>query len=396
MDSRDMQLDPLDQQALDALVEAGFEAGGTPEAVRTRCQKIMSILGALDAPVPAGGAGLASRTMDGVVSRRGLTEDTLCEADGAALDALIEAQFDLSRVSETVRERAARLASMGESITRSAVAADRSPDLAERTFGLVMLAADRPLATLDSSRGAPWARWRDLVSAAAVLLVGASVVIPVMSASRQQQLRGECTANMASIASALSNYASANRDALPVASTSRGGVWCNVGTPAHSNSANLFTLARTGFAKVRDLACPGNANACRETMTPGAMDWRSIEDISYSYQVMFADQRPGTLDPSQTAVLADRSPVILRALAHEPVIPFENSPNHCRRGQSILFCDGSVAWRDVPELRRGDQTDNIWLPWAIEEILRRAGAGEPITLEGNEVPASDRDTFLAP
>ncbi len=399
MDSHDQHLGPLDAQALDALVDAGFDPARTPGEVRNRCEKLALLFGVLgDAPgAGAPGADLSARTMQSVVARRALTEDTLCEADGAALDALVAAGLDPGAVDAQYRGRAERLAAVGDVLSGSRAAARPSPDLAERAFGLVMLAADRPLAKLDASRPAPWARWRDLVGVAAVLLVGASVVVPVMSASRLHQLRGGCAANMASIASAMSSYASAYRDSLPVASASMGDRWSEVGgSPGRSNSANLYTLVRTGFAKVRDLACPGNDRACREALSPEAMDWRSIESVSYSYQVMFGDQRPGWRDPSKTAVLADRSPGVLRALAGEPGIPLENSPNHFRRGQSVLFCDGSVSWQCTPELNRNGTIDNIWLPWAIEEVLRQIGAGEPVTLEGKEVPGPDGDAFLAP
>ena len=395
MESRDEQLSPLDQQALDALVEAGFDPGLTPEPVRERCQKLAAIFGVLESPAP--GRSLVDRTMEHVRAVRGLTEDTLCPADAAALDALIAAEYDLARVGEPLRERAGRLSTLGATLTGATQAA-RSADLVGRTFGLVMLAADRPVAKVEPVVLMPRARWRDLVGAAAMLLVGASVVIPVMSASRQQQLRGGCAANLGSIASAMSSYASTYRDSLPVATASMGGgKWWDVGgAPEHSNSANLFTLARTGFAKVKDLACPGNACACENVPSPQAMDWRSIEHVSYSYQIMFGEKRTGWLDPSRTAVLADRSPVILRALAGEQAIPTENSPNHARRGQSVLFCDGSVVWQNTPELVRGDHTDNIWLPWQVEEILRQIGAGQPVTLEGMEVPGSGEDAFLAP
>jgi hypothetical protein len=133
-----------------------------------------------------------------------------------------------------------------------------------------------------------------------------------------------------------------------------------------------------------------------------AEDWQASEQISYSYQNLFAHDRPRWVQPERTVVLADRSPVVPRALRGEWVNPLGNSDNHQGHGQNVLWSDGSVAYLRTPVLASGD---NIWLPRQLEqalaEVARLQAQGQrpdhtPFHLEGRLTPAGATDVFLSP
>ncbi|MBX3377492.1 MAG: hypothetical protein KF678_10875 [Phycisphaeraceae bacterium] len=394
-------LSPRDAAAIEALINAGFDASRIPaSAERKRVGRISSLLNLLRSgpgPDPA----LIDVTMARVNRAAGLPADEtpLCPDDQETLDALVMAAFDPSRLPSSLRARGVKQEAVLSLLT--AATAPASGSLADRTLARVQAHIDAEqgaysLAGVRRARGAG-VRLRDLLSVAAVILIGSAVLLPVMSSMREQSRRALCRTNLGSTALAMSNYASANRDSLPVATASLvpGGTWWQVGKePQQSNSANLFTLTRAGYVPIAALACPGNPAAPTANVSPGAFDWRRIEEVSYSYQIMFGAQRPVWRRGPEAVVLADRSPVVLRAFHGEPVDPFTNAPNHACQGQHTLRNDGSVGWLASPVLPNGD---NIWLPRGIEVQIQKFMEKRGLApLNGNEVPASADDTFLGP
>jgi len=404
----DFQLSAPDAQAFDALVNAGYELTHVPESLRPRAARVAGLLGLACQAAPASSPSLADRIMSSLTASPA-TEFALSKEDTSAFADFADAGYDLGQSLPKYRVRAEAHDRLMKLVTATPPGLVASADLAQRTFDLVMLTAsaesrsfliaDQPVARGSALRTRFW----DAVSVAAMLLLSASVLWPIMDAVKQRQQKTSCQTNLASVAGAFDQYAGSNRDSLPVATAGYGGSWWDVGTPGRSNSANLYTLARTGFAKVRDLACPGNLAACIEQPATGAMDWRNIGEVSYSYRIMFGQHQARWKSPERTVILADRSPVVLRALRGESVRPTENSPNHQQRGQDVLFADGSTTWITTPEIAASANAgptsrpvDNIWLPWQIETIIGQVKNGEEITLKGLELPASEYDTFLGP
>jgi hypothetical protein len=191
-------------------------------------------------------------------------------------------------------------------------------------------------------------------------------------------------------------YAGSNRDSLPVANASLGGgTWWDVKhRDSRSNSANLFTLKRQGFIPLTALACPGNPKA-QTTCTDDACDWGCLDEVSYSYQIMFGPQKPAWCRSGNCAILADRSPIIPQSQAGPLIDPFANAPNHRGAGQHLLHNDGSLTWETSPVLKSGD---NIWLPKSAEQVVNQLTPDrrrQAPALKGVEMPATD-DTFLGP
>lgn len=396
------RLTPEDAAAVDALFESGLDAAAAGGAAGTgvdagRVRRAASLLELLQ-PRVAAHASLADATLARVLraGRPGGGEPALTSDDEAALEAWVSGGFDASRTPQSLRERARKHEALAALLTGGATLGGLD-DLTERTLSRVQAEIDRQAEALEiAPRRRPGIRLADLVSVAAVLLIGCGVLLPVLTAMREQSRRAICHANMGNTALAMSTYASSNRDSMPVAMASLGGGrWWDVGVPsAPSNSANLYTLARDGYITLANLACPGNPLAPTAPVAPDSYDWRRLEEVSYSYQIMFGP-RPAWNGPSRVPVLADRSPVILRAIRGEFIDPFANAPNHRGAGQHLLYNDGTVSWATSPVLESGD---NIWLPRAIEvRIQAMPGRSRlPNPLQGTELPGGADDACLGP
>lgn len=405
-DTPPYRLSPADAAAVDRLIESAFAEQAKADPRQDRIAALFSLLDLPTAPATHDAAALVDVTMARVLrqGRAGDEEVRLSPDDEAALEAFIASGYNAARAPASLRGRADACARLGRLITQTPTGFDGGALLLERTMERIPLRR-RPAERAWSGGGG--LRLADLVSAAAVLLIGASVVWPVMTAWRGHQQRAACGANFASVASAMGMYADDNRGSLPIAAASLAGpAWWNVGGgPGQSNSANLFHLPKHDYVKLASLACPGNAGAYCGPCPKEASDWRCIDEVSYSYQIMFGSQRPGwsAASPASLVILADGSPAVRRSLGNKPWHPLQNSGNHGGRGQWALRNDGSAVWLTTPIHGEGPQADNIWLPGLYEVALRKIDdqvsqgvtRGE-ITIRGDELPASDRDAFLGP
>lgn len=390
-----------DEAALDALVNAHFDLSKVEIGVRERAERAAKVLGLLNADHISCDRSLVDVTMQRIVRR---TEPELTSADTEALDAWALSGYDAQRTPGSLRQRAQRHEALAANVTDSDLVA--TPLLVERTFQAVaaQVASDRSQGIQMQTRRS-W-RMADMLSVAAMILLGVSVLWPTMTYVSRKGRELSCHSNLGTVASAMGLYAGNHRDALPVATAGFGGSspWWHVSPEKpQSNAANLYTLARTKYAKLRDLACAGNPKAELADVKPGTYDWSNFENVSYSYQIMGGPVRPNwhrdAAAPAKIVVLADRSPVVIRARNLQPIDPLENSPNHQGRGQFVLLADGSVLWMTSPERAgvNGAPGDNIWLPLQIEVIIRQAAkAHQTGRLEGCELPDNINDSFVGP
>lgn len=359
-------------------------------------EPIARLLSLLDAPAFDRDPSLIDATMARILRASEPGELALSRLDDEALDAWMLHAQAVESVPASLRPRAAAIASLG------ALVRDGEPIRDPRRVDRVLAAIDRaeseralrfsePVQT--ASRGSSW-RWRELVSIAAMVLIGVGVLLPMMGGLRARTLQSACLSNLHAIGQGVSSYAMSNRNAMPMVTAGFSGQsWWDVGVPERSNSANLFTLVTNRYVRLSDLACPGNPFAPRNEPSPEARDWRNLQEVSYSYQIIPKGARIDLVG-SDRVVLADRSPIVLAAAENRWADPLWNSPNHTGRGQHLLQADGSVLWLETPVLETGD---NIWLPRPIErqiDELRRQHGHPP--LNGIEVPESVDDVFLGP
>ncbi len=401
-------LNEQDAHAIDQLFEHGL---GTPQSDNERMRQVRFVLSMLDTPVEQEQHRESRIDLIELIARRDHAEppaDTvgdagselmLSAADIDAVDAFVESDYDASRVDAAHLDRANQLQAIGALLTsgqsRDNIATE---DLVISTLGTVQAHVDseRAAMSIENQRGFQLpGRWADLVSIAAMLLLAASVIMPIMSGMRSTSQQVVCYNNMNETANAFGLYTGANRDMLPMATAGFGPTWMDVGTtPERSNSSNLFTLVRNDFAGLDDLACPTNPNAATGEADPNAWDWNSLDEISYSYRIMPRGGMRASMpeQPVRVVLLADRSPVVLRVHRKESVIPEENSPNHHGNGQHMLMLDGSARWAESPLL---DNRDNIWLPRPIESLIHNERTRLGI-ITGNEQPAGPTDAFVGP
>lgn len=400
-DDHQDRLDARDEAALDALVEAGYDAHRVPAEHRERAAGVARVLALLDqVPADRDSASLADVTM-ARIARAGPTvvepEPVLSLPDDFALESYVGAGYRADKVPLSLRERAERLDAMGRLLTRTLVPVT-SMDLTSRTMSRIPVRAKRPAERFRFTLGG--FRMADLVSVAAMLLIAGSVAWPMLAAARTRSAKLACASNMGAVATALGRYGQDYRGAMPVAAAGLGASsWWNVGKDASgSNSANLFTLAKSGYANLRSLACPGNA-AAQNPCDLSRWDWPCLESVSYSYQIMRGPATPRWTGGEPMVVLADASPIIRRAATGRAWHPMLNSANHGGAGQWVLRNDGSAGWMGSPVYNG----DNIWLPGVIEVALQRIDlqmrsglTSGVVEIRGDEVPASASDSFLGP
>jgi hypothetical protein len=391
------------EQAFDALVEAGWVIERVPTEYRACAQRLVSMLNfACDTNEETDTVRLESLLRDVLEA---VPSETKLDEDAAdALDMWSQSGYKASAVPRSLRDQAeaheefARLVSLSVD-THDVHASDA---LVDKTITAIL---DRQVVEAPRDFGFNLKfRMTDLASIAALLLIGVSVVMPVISSMQHESIRKHNELNFAVSSVGFGAYAMDHEGSLPVYTPSgelAASVlnptlrWWMVGLdPTQSNSANLFTLARQGYSSLDALTSPGNRNAYTKEVPEDAVDWQSFEQVSYSFRV----DRQGTSGSNWASrgkvVMTDRSPVTLKAYKRLPIDPYENSPNHAGRGQNILNGDGSVEWINTPWLARND---HVFLPEFIELLItpgvEKSGM---MPLRGLERPRSSVDAFVGP
>lgn len=389
--------------ALDALIDSGWELDRVPAEYREAARHLMEHFDHACDDAPDGASRLVEATIRRLLTQPA-SEATLSNASADALDMWSMSGYRLSAVPRSHREQAERHESIAETVAHFVehTEADASEALIESTLERIadFVEIERPRSFGFTFRP----RLSDIVSVAAVLLVGVSVTMPVLSSFRYESMRKQNESNFAVASVAFGSYASDHEGRLPVYSVTDALVAQSAGTarqwwlvgrdPSQSNSANLYTLSRMGYASLESLASPGNEHAKLTRDDRDAVDWDTFDEVSYSYRVIQGAEDDDRWARRGLIVLTDRSPVTVKAYQGLPIDPFENSPNHGGRGQHVLNGDGSVDWLTSPWLPHNDQ---IFLPRFMERLVnpgvRRTGM---IPLRGVERPDSYKDAFVGP
>ncbi len=273
-------------------------------------------------------------------------------------------------------------------------------DLVERTLARIHEARQRQrfaqqVQVLGDGSGSAYNRfqWGELLTVAAVILIGASLLWPVLDRVRGDARRVACSGNLAVAGQAIDRYAHDHDRLLPRGHVKPGAVWWNVGGASnadgqvHSNSAHLYILVRSRYIDAVTLACPDNPWTVNR-MDHSMHDWPAAKAVSYSYQNQYT-QSPLRLDElPEMAILADKNPLFVNrsdgvaGLAYRSDLdPTSPSDFHRRQGQNILTSSGQVLWRARPI---GPNGDNIWLIRGVSSY------------RGVEAPRDVDDSFLVP
>ena len=273
----------------------------------------------------------------------------LCDADIAMLDRLVEAGFDLEALgslSDEEQARAQRLLSLVGLLDGYPVE-DAGDALVDATLARIDREEARrsermrvDTAQIEVSERGFRIRVPDFVTVAAMLLIVASVVLPMMHSNRVNAQRNECANNLRLVGHGLANYAADHQGDMPVtAAASLGSVFGDL-VPQRVDAG---ALAREGYCSSGHLDCPGHAD------TTG----------SFSCQTQGARRLTLQRIPGVTVVMGDLNPVLAAMLAGQKFDPMTSSDNHGGGYQNLLQSDGSTFYLLFRPMLGND---NIWLP----------------------------------
>jgi hypothetical protein len=331
---------------------------------------------------------------------------SLCELDGQALDALLAAKasgIDQGPVPAGLSERSDKVIELLALLDQDAVQ-DPPADLTSRTMEAVTaheqrLRFSQQVQMLSDPRRSIGVNWHQLFTAAAVFIIGATLLMPVMERQQADSRRIAGASNMSLAGQAMSSYAADNLGQMPRGDVRPGMVWWNVGqSPTaksrgmHSNSAHLYRLVRLDYITASELACPENAFANSTHLTHDHFDWSGPRAVSFSYQNQYTDRAIRLEEAPDMAVLADRNPLFKFDTRQSRIIFNINTPinapsrAHGGTGQNVLTANGVVTWRVRPNVDQfgTDDQDNIWAANGIDVYT------------GTETQADPFDSFLVP
>jgi hypothetical protein len=322
--------------------------------------------------------------------------NTLCPQDQTAVDALVEAGFDLEALSDSHRRRGERVMQLlglldqlpheepGDLLVARTMAAIENTRHQERLSQHIDRLAGAGSGT--GSGGPIRVHLRELVATAAMFLIGVSLLWPMLASARSTARQVACQSNLANAGLGLTSYAADHLGAMPATAAKLGSPWWLTNQfddqgNALSNSAHLFVAVHNGYVPVQSLSCAANADALA-ALAPGMRDWPTAKSASFSYQNQYAARKPRIDGATTIALLADKNPFFEPGRFHFDLAPNHNSFNH-GRGQNVLMTNGQVMWLDNPRLANDD---NIF----------HAGDDGFDNYTGLEGPADIGDSFLVP
>ncbi|MCC6581758.1 MAG: hypothetical protein IT440_15100 [Phycisphaeraceae bacterium] len=319
-------------------------------------------------------------------------EPRLSRQDAEAVDRLLGGESAPATTDPTATQRNRKLISMLGLLDRCAKPMPPA-DLVRQTLDRVRKLS-HPWMLPDDSESQPWhgpgLKLVELLTVAAMVVVGLSLALPVMARLRGNARQVVCATNLGQAGVAFGQYAADNLGVMPRLDAEPGAAWYNVGQPqprrgsVQSNSANLYLLAREKYLSPQTLACPDNTRAPRG-MTASMTDWPSYDAVSYSYQNQYTSHAQRTEDLPGMAILADKNP-LFAMVGRQRLLHLENLPQdsptrfHHERGQNVLLGGGAVQWAVQPVVGN----DNIWLAAGIDRY------------NGTETPTLRGDSFLVP
>jgi prepilin-type processing-associated H-X9-DG protein len=237
------------------------------------------------------------------------------------------------------------------------------------------------------------------LATAAVLMIAGSLLITTFQAvsgyARYNSLKQQCQMQQSSIFQGLQNYISDHDGQPPAVATSAGDPWWKVGNQGeenHSNTRRVYILVKDGYVKPSDFVCKASKYGEELEMSPSQLrkfkDFPSRRYVTYSFQINCHRIQNGELS-CRKVIMADLNPLfesLPEDFSKEFILHLNkklltvNSINHNRRGQNVLFGDGSVEFRK----KRLIGTDDIFTLQDTDVYY------------GCELPSCVTDFFLAP
>src|SRR5258706_10187845 len=216
-----------------------------------------------------------------------------------------------------------------------------------------------------------------------ILLLLLSIFIPFIHKTRETDHRVRCQSNLRAIGTALSRYAKENSGSFPRVvhdtANSAGAYFAYPGpyapnpfagdgrVSANDVTASLWLLVRGGYAPPGTFICPSSSDyadpltdpAGKGTELTARSNFKRARNLSYSYASPFSaagSYKFNEYPPSDFALVADRNPGksggsdVTGPAYNAPLLEQAkaNSHNHGRAGQSVLYADMHVEFRQSP------------------------------------------------
>lgn len=243
-----------------------------------------------------------------------------------------------------------------------------------------------------------WWNLGKITAAAAVILIVLGTWFAPLEFVREKSRQLACMAQLQRIGQGIKYYSDDHDGKLPAVATAMGAPWWKVGYQGkenHSNTRHIWLLVKGKYVKPVNFVCPGRSRGQTLQLDPSEVqnynDFPSRRYVTYSFRIRC--RKAGEESPHGHKVLiADLNPLFER-LPDDYSKPFKklqlnkellslNSINHKRRGQNVLFCDGSAIF--VKMRRIGVLEDDIF---TLQDTN---------IYEGIEVPSCETDAFVAP
>jgi hypothetical protein len=232
-----------------------------------------------------------------------------------------------------------------------------------------------------------WRNFGEMAAIAAVLMLFASVLLPMLGRARQGYWKQRCQAQLSSVFQGLTNYLSEHDGKPPAVAAKPGQQW---------NTQCIYLPVKLGYLKDPAVfICP--ARDRRQVIqfdTSRAAEYSDFptrEHITYSPRKRCPDSlNEGGL--CRGPILSDRNPIF----DDQPLSRFKrrldeaslkaNSRNHAGEGQNVLYDDGQVKFTNIRVI--GVANDDIF-------TLQDMGCGSEVG-ECELLPSCETDILLAP
>ncbi len=255
-----------------------------------------------------------------------------------------------------------------------------------------LLAAEQTSKVTTKSRF--WRNFSEVAAIAAVILFVTGVSFPSFRFVREKYQQSKCQLRLSQIWQGLNNYSSDHDGQMPYVATAAGAPWWKIGNQGKENQSNtrhIWLLVKNNYVEPIKFVCPANPQKKLLRYDPLQYnDFPERKHITYSFKIM-CDKLKNKSQAGRTVLMSDLNP-LFENLRPKNAISFKlkldkelasiNSINHNRRGQNVLFYNGSV--RFVKTRRLGTEMDDIF---TLQDTH---------IYQGVEVPSCDTDSFLAP
>ncbi|MCP4707516.1 MAG: DUF1559 domain-containing protein [Planctomycetes bacterium] len=233
---------------------------------------------------------------------------------------------------------------------------------------------------------------RDVVAVAACILLVFTLLRPTLQMARQKSQQMTCSNQLSAMGTALNNYAVDYNGLYPYLPRSEGMTGQHV-----SNTQGGYLLVRLGYLQPEKFLCPGvDSQKVRVQLRINPQKFKELNDflsreyVNYSFRLIVSPQPfPAEMLNSAIPIASDQNPIFVGFdsskmpeidLTKNTSLLQENSPNHGKLGQNLLFPDNSVRFF----------TDRFFGPGGDDGFT----IDQTMLYRGWEFPKSDKDIFI--